>query len=426
MSVFWIAVILNFVIQGAFQEGQLKIILAYGFAVIPLNILGFVSLKFLNLKYPVIPMSILGVLSLAAVLFLDQFGLAFVWQAMPLAISTAAPLTYTAYIFLVKHRKISTAVMKIESLVLLAQGVHCFNFAIFRGDHSAQLWGWTLSYALYQLLACVLPVLVLEAYHRDEQERLSKLVEQRTAELASALEQKNMMVRVLTHDISNCLIPLSFFTKTINKKNVEDLKQVEFDRALNRIEVSTNRISSMVSQVRDYESMTSRTENSRLKFISLKECLNDSFLQFKETLQNKNVSFKIEFHQEVGNDVKVLIDAPSFVNSVLSNLISNGIKFSQDGGKLDIQINPHSKGKIEILFQDSGVGMPEEMIQRVFSFNHNTSRDGTKGEKGTGFGLPILKKYIEIYGGDITVTSREQTVSAPGYTCFKIILKSEV
>jgi signal transduction histidine kinase len=424
-SLFWVSVIINFVIQGSFQQGQLAIILAYSFTAVPLNLLAHVSLSFLEINYPLKKMAWLTLFALALVFALDFVEVPFLWQAMPMSIVTAAPLFYTVYIFLIKCRSISSATMKVEAVVLLILALHCFNFSFFGQDPSMQIWGWTLSYALYQLLACVLPALILEGYHRDEEVRLNKLVEIRTSELASALEQKNMMVRVLTHDISNCLIPLTFFTKSINKKKVEELKQDEFNRAMNRIEISSNRISSMVVQVRDYESMTSRTENSKLKYIKLKDCLNDSFLQFKEMMTNKTLSKEIKFHQDTHEDVKVLVDPPSFINSVLSNLISNSIKFSEPGGKIEIQINPIEQNRIEILFQDAGVGMPAEMIEKVFSFNHNTSRDGTQGEKGTGFGLPILKKYIEIYEGDITVTSREKTVANPGYTCFRIVLKTE-
>ena len=431
MSAFWIALILNFIIQASAQEGQLKIIMGYGFALLPLNLLGFVSLKFLKLKYPVKMMSLIALGSIILTGILEMYDLSFTAHAMPLAVGTAAPLFYTAYIFLVRHRKISSAIMKVESIVLVAQGIHCFNFAIFREDPSAQLWGWSLSYALYQLLACILPTLTLEEYYKDEKERLNDLVDLRTAELssataalASALDQKNMMVKVLTHDISNCLVPLAFYVKTLGRNKLANTSQEDFEKALGRIDVSAERISSMVMQVRNYEALASRKGNS-LRYCDLRRCLKESLDQFKESIQQKNLQVTISVDPRLSEDVKVLTDPASFVNSVLSNLISNSIKFCHPGGELKIIANALEGENLEISFKDNGVGIPADDLGNVFSFNHNTSRDGTNGEKGTGFGLPILKKYIEVYEGDISVESREQTESTPGYTCFKMVLKSK-
>ncbi len=259
-----------------------------------------------------------------------------------------------------------------------------------------------------------------------ESELEIQLVQNKLKEAISALEQKNMMVKVLTHDISNCLIPLTFFAKLIGKKKVEELNQEEFERAINRIEISTNRISSMVVQVRNFETMVSRASNDRLKFVSLDQCLSDALLLFKDQFKQKNISYDIRFHLPITNQVKVLVEPASFVNSFLNNLIRNSLKFSFQNGVIEIDILKSTNDMIEISFTDRGVGMSEETMKNIFSFKHNTSKDGTSGEKGTGFGMPILKKYIEIYEGDISVNSIEKTETSDGYTCFKILLKSQL
>lgn len=424
MSIFWITVIINFIIQSFAQDEHLRIIISYGFAVIPLNLLGYVSLQFLKLKYPVKRMVVLSVLALLLTSISNQFTTSFFLKALPFALATAAPLCFIAYTFLISHRKQSSAIMKMEAVVLLLMVVHCFNFALFRNSPGSQLWGWSLSYALYQLLACLLPALLVDDYHREEKDRQTEIVNQRIEELHYLLEQKNTMVRVLTHDISNCLIPLSFFTKILKDKKIEDLTQEDLSKALHRIEVSSSRISSMVTQVRDFESMTSRKNQSNLKSCYLKSSLEESFSHFKEQLLAKNINFKINFEPNLDTHLRVIVDPPSFVNSVLSNLISNCIKFSHPDGLIEVNIYSAGKDKVEIQFKDYGVGMSEEMLSKVFSFNHNISRDGTRGEKGTGFGLPILKKYIEIYEGDISVTSQEEDSGIQGFTCFKLVLKT--
>lgn len=424
MSIFWITIILNFIIQSFAQDGHLRIIVSYGFAVIPLNLLGYVSLKFLKLNYPIKKMGLLSIFALVLTYLLNHHSISFFLKALPFTLATAAPLLFVSYVFLFSNRKQSSAIMKTEATVLLLMAIHCFNFALFRNNPGSQLWGWSLSYALYQLLACLLPALLIDDYYREEKSRQTEIVNQRIEELHYLLEQKNTMVKVLTHDISNCLIPLNFFTKILKEKKVDELNQEEFSKALHRIEVSSTRISSMVTQVRDFESMANRKNQSHLKNCYLKSSLEESLSHFREQLQAKNISYKIKFDNNLDSHLRVIVDPPSFVNSVLSNLISNSIKFSYPDSLIEINILAAGENKVEIQFKDNGIGMSEEMVSNVFSFSHNISRDGTNGEKGTGFGLPILKKYIEIYEGEISVISKEQTSYTSGFTCFKLVLKT--
>ena len=63
--------------------------------------------------------------------------------------------------------------------------IHCFNFAFFRMVPEAQMWGWPVAYALYQILASIMPVTSLEYFHRGEKRRLNSLVKNRTARAKS-------------------------------------------------------------------------------------------------------------------------------------------------------------------------------------------------------------------------------------------------
>jgi len=92
------------------------------------------------------------------------------------------------------------------------------------------------------------------------------------------------------------------------------------------------------------------------------------------------------------------------LNSILINLISNGIKFTNRGG--EVCISARRKGKsIEITVKDNGIGMDEDTLFKLFQLNVKKSRPGTENESGTGLGLFITQKYVEKNGGTLDAFS---------------------
>lgn len=89
------------------------------------------------------------------------------------------------------------------------------------------------------------------------------------------------------------------------------------------------------------------------------------------------------------------------------NLISNAYKFTPRGGTIDIStwINPDNS--VAITIKGSGIGMSETMIQNLFSLSEKTNRKGTEDENSSGLGLLLVKEYIDLHGGTISVNSTE-------------------
>ncbi|MEO5338616.1 MAG: hybrid sensor histidine kinase/response regulator [Magnetospirillum sp. WYHS-4] len=90
---------------------------------------------------------------------------------------------------------------------------------------------------------------------------------------------------------------------------------------------------------------------------------------------------------------------------VLQNLLSNAIKFSHRGGEVDIFAPPEAPTTIAV--RDQGVGIPAAIIPKLFVLEEKISTDGTAGEKGTGFGLPLSSRTMEALGGLLSVESAE-------------------
>ena len=119
------------------------------------------------------------------------------------------------------------------------------------------------------------------------------------------------------------------------------------------------------------------------------------------------VNKKIELKNIVDSDLEVYADG-KLVMTILRNLVSNAIKFTQEGGTIEIgsaSSDAAEDGMAVIYVKDNGVGMPAEKLNLLFRVDTNVSTPGTLGEKGTGLGLILCKEFAEKNGGNISVTS---------------------
>ena len=104
--------------------------------------------------------------------------------------------------------------------------------------------------------------------------------------------------------------------------------------------------------------------------------------------------------------------------SVLRNLISNAIKFSEKDGVVSINAVMRND-TLEVKIKDTGIGIPHNNIQYLFNIDKNISRCGTAGEKGTGLGLVLCKELIEKQGGFLGIESEEGKGSTFHFTLNK-------
>jgi len=109
---------------------------------------------------------------------------------------------------------------------------------------------------------------------------------------------------------------------------------------------------------------------------------------------------KIPDHSVVFADIHML-------ETIVRNLVSNAIKFSFQGGTIEISADKTEGNMIRILVKDNGIGIPPELADKLFMLTENTSRKGTEGEPSTGLGLVLCKEFVEKQGGKIRVESQE-------------------
>jgi PAS domain S-box-containing protein len=137
----------------------------------------------------------------------------------------------------------------------------------------------------------------------------------------------------------------------------------------------------------------------------------DSLALVMEAAQKKS----IDLRYEIPGDLEVCADR-QMLQSLMRNLGSNAVKFTRRGGSIVVQCREAGEASVEISVRDTGVGIPKELLARLFCISENTKRQGTEGEHSTGLGLLLCKEFAEKHGGPLRVESCEDKGSVFAFT----------
>jgi DNA-binding response OmpR family regulator/anti-sigma regulatory factor (Ser/Thr protein kinase) len=125
-------------------------------------------------------------------------------------------------------------------------------------------------------------------------------------------------------------------------------------------------------------------------------------LSFCLLSERKKISLSITSEE---NEITAYIDKDKF-DKILSNILSNAVKFTPEGGKVDVEIKKN-KMNAEIIVSDSGIGIPKEQFDKIFDRFYQVDGSHTREQEGTGIGLSLTKDLIELHKGKIEVESEE-------------------
>lgn len=135
--------------------------------------------------------------------------------------------------------------------------------------------------------------------------------------------------------------------------------------------------------------------------IDLSTFINQTLDIYKSVANVKNIRILFE---ETQAPIKVIAD-PNMLKIIFQNLVANAIKFTNNGGKIEIDILS-KQNYAEISVSDNGIGMSEEVKSKIFQPGEQITMPGTANEKGTGLGLVLCREFIERNNGKIWVTSK--------------------
>jgi signal transduction histidine kinase len=238
---------------------------------------------------------------------------------------------------------------------------------------------------------------------------LEKLIEQRTAKLAEIVSTNAKFLSIIAHDLRN---PFSSILGILGiiKLSIKDKKIGEIEEYIDMAYNSANNTLILLDNLLVWAVSQNKEKNFNPVKINLYELLGEEI----ESLNTSAKQKQIALNHSIEPNLNVTADL-QMVKTILRNLISNAIKFTNING--EISINALEKQQfVEVAVKDDGIGVSYEAQKNLFRIDLFHSTPGTNNERGTGLGLLLCKEFVELHGGSIWIESEHGKGSRFAFT----------
>lgn len=226
----------------------------------------------------------------------------------------------------------------------------------------------------------------------DEYDLIAENLNILAAELAKSEFLKNDFISNVSHELKTPLAVIQSYATAIRSEKADrETKEKYIDIIL----AATTRLNALVTNILKLNKLENQEIIPEFERINLTEMLSESVLAYEEQIEKKDISLDCDF------DDVIIYSAPAYLEIVWNNLISNAIKFTDNG---EIRISLREKnGKATVEVSDTGCGISPEVGKKIFEkfYQADTSHSG----EGNGLGLALVKRVIDILGGEISVIS---------------------
>lgn len=256
----------------------------------------------------------------------------------------------------------------------------------------------SIIYCFWRVRKARLVLAMSLAEEKDEKERIAEI--------------NKMKLRFFTNISHEFRTPL-----TLIVGQVEMLLQLEkFPASVNRklrgIHKNAMSLRSLITELLDFRKLEQGFMRLKVGRINAVSFVKDIYMQFADYARKRNITYTFECADE---EIDVWLD-PVQMQKVLFNLLSNAFKYTEDGKSIRVVVKKTSK-KVEISVMDTGCGIPQKSIEKIFERFYQVDDSLPKLFLGSGIGLALTKGIVEIHKGEIEVDS----VVGEG-SCFKILL----
>lgn len=232
----------------------------------------------------------------------------------------------------------------------------------------------------------------------SERKKTEQLLKERKKQLKELVVTKDKMFSIIAHDLRSPFNTIVGFSDLL-KNNLESYDVEKAKKYSEMINLSAKNTLVLLDNLLNW----AESQSGQIKYSPTKLNLKTIVIGIIEIL-NPSAKFKsISLNYSESIDVSVFADE-NMLNTVLRNLISNGIKFTNPKGKIIISAL-QNKDFIEITVSDNGVGINEKIQRNLFVIDSTIITNGTANEKGSGLGLILCKDFINKHGGEIWVES---------------------
>jgi signal transduction histidine kinase len=253
---------------------------------------------------------------------------------------------------------------------------------------------------------------------RAELEELNQQLNQSNGELNEAnaklrelAEMKEEFLALTTHDLRSPLTVISGVISFFTSGRLGELSP-EQKNMVTMMERNTQNLIELVNDLLDASKLESGTMRLDLASFDLRDVIKE----LHETMLLPLAKEKdIQLVETFPGNLPLIEADRAKLRRILLNLLSNALKFTGKGGRVEISAEPQTD-RVRISVSDTGVGIAPEDVERLFDKYEQTRSRATRGEKGTGLGLYITKQLVELHGSEITVESKSGKGSTFSFT----------
>jgi len=218
-------------------------------------------------------------------------------------------------------------------------------------------------------------------------------------ELKDSNATKDKFLSIIAHDLRNPFQSILGLSSLL-KGNIDSTSKDDQILYLTHIINSTKKCNDLLTGLLDWAMTKSGKMKTKPVSINVEELVKSAVDEVNSSLTIKKIDIQIDIHR----DLNFLADR-TMLSVVLRNLLSNAIKFSMQGSQIFVYTEKENNF-FHILIKDKGIGIPPDLIDKIFDIGENTSRRGTDNEQGTGLGLMLAKEFVAKNSGYISVDSK--------------------
>lgn len=252
-------------------------------------------------------------------------------------------------------------------------------------------------------LTLIILLLILFLYLvKQRSNRILKIakdkVQQQNVKLQELNQTKDKFFSILSHDLKGPLNSLTSFSHLLID-HTDSMTKDDIQMLAKDLDKSVRNLYALLENLLEW----SRSQTGNIDFTPEVFDFADMLEMNKSLLESQAKNKQIRII--IGSNPKCLVKVHKHsINTVVRNLISNAIKFTNPGGTITLNVQP-ANNHISVSVTDTGIGMSGEVISKLFRLEKKYSSKGTADEKGTGLGLILCKEFVEKNGGQIQVKS---------------------
>lgn len=224
-------------------------------------------------------------------------------------------------------------------------------------------------------------------------------VRQKTLELEKANKGKDEFLSVISHELRSPLNVIRGYTELLKEKALGDIT-LEQEKALDTIRTQSDDLLSMINDVLQVTIIEADAVSTDICEVNLGSLLNELRSAYDIPLDTA-----VHLGWDYPSDLPRMKADPRKLKAILRNLISNAIKFTEHGSVMVSVRHMPETNALEFKIADTGIGIPKENIESIFTMFKQVDSSSTRRHGGMGIGLYIVKKFTDMAGGRITVES---------------------